>query len=666
MTPEQYLLGLCLLVVVVGSLGFTAWRVRRFALPGWSGAPARLAELVIGVATLILLGEVLGAGGAFARWPLVGVCVVLAGAALWIQPRRAELAPSPEAQAAAPLAVVLAAGTTGLVLVAWGTRVADAYRDGMGEYDTLWYHMPFAARFANDGWVTGLHNVGNPATSFFPASSELVHAVGLLLFDGDLLSPLVNLAWFGLALLAGWCIGRPAGVAPATATAVLVVLALPVMVDSQAGSAKNDVAGLALVLAAVAFAMTAPRTPSARLLAVLSLGLAVGIKVSFIAPALALAVALVVLQRRGERMRMVGLAAGGLVIGGGFWYVRNAVYIHNPFPWFDLGFLGLSLPSTPPPIDCGTTSLADYVTNGGVLRQDIYPFLSVAFGGRWPLILALAAAGVIGALVRPRRLQIVLAGVAVATAAAYVLTPATAGGEHARCFYYNTRVAAPALALGVVLIPLVLARAGSVARMAITAAIAAVVASSIPYPVPVAGYALAAAAAISAAFVAYRKPRFRTGVLAAGLAGSVVAVGVAGWLIQDDYVTGRYAAGKLPDRIGASYLALRDFEHRRIAVGGFFAHYPLYGIDSSNDVELPADLRAGIFRPVRNCREWQEALRRGHYDFVVTAPSDGGPEPAEARWTRFDPDAVQILHVGDNRVFRFDANLSSSAAPGCT
>ena len=46
---------------------------------------------------------------------------------------------------------------------------------------------------------------------FYPQVSELLHAGGILLFGNDFLSPLLNMAWLGLALFAGWCIGRPYG-----------------------------------------------------------------------------------------------------------------------------------------------------------------------------------------------------------------------------------------------------------------------------------------------------------------------------------------------------------------------------------------------------------------------------------------------------------------------
>ena len=82
-------------------------------------------------------------------------------------------------------------------------------------FDTLWYHGPFAARIADTGSVWGMHFTDPLYLNwFYPENSELLHAAGIVLFNRDIFSPLVNFGWLGVALLAAWCIGRPYGVAP--------------------------------------------------------------------------------------------------------------------------------------------------------------------------------------------------------------------------------------------------------------------------------------------------------------------------------------------------------------------------------------------------------------------------------------------------------------------
>ena len=63
------MLGAAALLVVLGSLAIAAVAVRRRVLPEWSGAPARLAETVTGLALLIGILELLGAVGLFVLGP---------------------------------------------------------------------------------------------------------------------------------------------------------------------------------------------------------------------------------------------------------------------------------------------------------------------------------------------------------------------------------------------------------------------------------------------------------------------------------------------------------------------------------------------------------------------------------------------------------------------
>ena len=245
MTAGEYLAGVALLVLVTGSLTVGAVSVRRRVLPGWSGAPARLAEITLALAGFVLASELLGTLGAFDALPLALTSLAL-GVAPWLWQRRASpvVARVPLAALRPPLpATGLAAFATALVLAPWLGNTRVALDGGMREQDTLWYHMPFAARFAQEGSVVHLHYVGDTSPSFLPATSELFHAAGIILFGTDFLSPLLSLAWVSLALLGAWCIGRPAGLGPATLTAAALAVSVPIILATQAGSAKNDVVG---------------------------------------------------------------------------------------------------------------------------------------------------------------------------------------------------------------------------------------------------------------------------------------------------------------------------------------------------------------------------------------------------------------------------------------
>ena len=258
---------------------------------------------------------------------------------------------------------------------------------------------------------------------------------------------------------------------------------------------------------------------------------------------------------------------GTILVTGGFWYLRNAVRAHNPFPWFELSIGSWTMlpSSTEVPPDCGTTSVADRLTDLDVVRDVFRPALASAFGPRWGLVLVVALAGAVLALWAERR-QRGLAVVALVSGAAYLVTPATAGGtiSTASCFDYNTRFATPALALGLVLFALV-SPDGAATRGSGP--------SASSYSSPRCHRSRRHGSRRGWSGASSAQPSSTSGVapsrrlVAVGAAAVVVAFAVSGWLVQDSYYEHRYAAGSLPEPIEASARALRDRDHLRIAVG---------------------------------------------------------------------------------------------------
>ena len=103
-------------------------------------------------------------------------------------------------------------GVVALVVAHWGLTTKHALDRGIFNFDSLWYHMPFAADMAQSHSVTGLHHTETVFTNwFYPQNSELLHAVGILLTGRDTLSLFLNFGWLAIAFLAAWCIGRPYG-----------------------------------------------------------------------------------------------------------------------------------------------------------------------------------------------------------------------------------------------------------------------------------------------------------------------------------------------------------------------------------------------------------------------------------------------------------------------
>ncbi len=140
-----------------------------------------------------------------------------------------------------------------IVAAQWAGPTLLALDRGIYGGDSLWYHMPLAAHIAQTGSVTSLLYTDPLYLNwFYPQVSELIHAGGILLYGNDFLSPLLNMAWLGLALFAGWCIGRPYGSGATSLAAVASVMAANLLVSRQPGNANNDVVAIALFLSAVA------------------------------------------------------------------------------------------------------------------------------------------------------------------------------------------------------------------------------------------------------------------------------------------------------------------------------------------------------------------------------------------------------------------------------
>jgi hypothetical protein len=87
LTAGAYLIGAVELAAMVGALAYAAWRVRATLLPGWSGAPGRLAEAILAIAAAIWLAEGLGTFGLFTEAAVLAGSLTLAVAATVVCPR---------------------------------------------------------------------------------------------------------------------------------------------------------------------------------------------------------------------------------------------------------------------------------------------------------------------------------------------------------------------------------------------------------------------------------------------------------------------------------------------------------------------------------------------------------------------------------------------------
>lgn len=676
MSTGHYLTAATLLTVLVACMAVTAATARRVLMPGLSGAPARTAEVVAGLAVVILLSEALGSVGEFKRLPLVVGSVVVAAIAILGFLR---FAPRAVFQAEGGHAVRsgIAASVVALVGVSFAVSrslqaALEELHGGMRSFDTLWYHMPFAAQFVQDASLTRLHFTGNGPTTFYPSNGELIHAIGIVLFGNDVLSPVINLGWLGLALMGGWCVGRPSGVAPATMTATALAAFLPVMGGAQAGTASNDIVALALLVGAVALLRNGGGSHVSLGWAAVAAGLAVGTKLNLWSSVLALGIVLIAATAKGGRLAASRRWTAGVVLGSGFWYARNLTTVGNPFPWFGAG---LGLPSTSAPVDCGRASVAHYLPHPGFVNAHLLPQLQGTMGASGLLVLGLAATGIVAGIL-PRRptMERGLAVVALVSGVAYLFTPATAGGHNADCFAFNTRFAVPAVALGLILLPLVVARSrlGSLIATPLFALTLLVTVG------PWRGFEPLLGALILAAGLCFIGLGWSRAVPRPALVGVLITiglvVGLAGWQEQRVYLRSRYTTPRFGEPIEAISFRLRQVRNARIAVVGFAENYPFYGTDLSNRVEYPVRRKGAKFVPYSSCRPWLLALSAGHYSYVITARQGNLDAPAAA-WTRRYPGADLVSAASETgrnepawrwQLYRLKPTVQVDAKAACT
>ena len=668
----RYALGAATLIVVVGGIAVAAVAIRRRTLPDWTRAPARLAEAVIGLALLIAILEVLGTVGLFELAPIVIACglAAVAGIRELVGTRVARRHPAdrPAWPTTATTAVAVLAGA--VVVAEWSALTIQSYDVGIRGFDSLWYHLPWAASFAQTGNVTGLRFTDvEYLTPFYPATAEMVHGLGIVLLGRDTLSPGLNLVWLALTLLAAYCIGRPRGVGAATTIGAALAMGTTMMDYSQAGAAANDVVAVFFLLAAVALLITDVESPAARVLAAIAAGLAVGTKLTVLAPVLALTVGVIVIAPRGRRAGTAGLWLGPLILAGGFWYARNLIAVGNPLPW--TSFAGI-LPTPAPPLQQHTGySVAHYLTNSHFWSAFAQRALAGGLGRWWWAVLAVAVVGPILCLA-PERLGRnyrhpegssqgvvrMLGCVALVSLAAYLITPETAAGPNGdpTGFAFNLRYLAPALTLSLAVAPLAPALAGPRARTATVAVLAIVLAGTVAeprlWPSAHAGGAILtglAALAVLGLLAAGRRSRAWLAIAIAVAA----AIVVAGYPLQRHYLRGRYAYQPNVSYLAPVWALFRTVHNSRVGVvgtfGGFFS-YPFYGLDISNRVQYVAQRGPhGSFTPITTCARWRAQVNSDHLKYLITTPARDpwhptvlSPSP-ETSWTATDAAATPVF-----------------------
>jgi len=677
-----YLLGTAWLLALLAFALLGATTLRKLLLPSWSGSPSWLATTILTTCLLLWVAELLGTFGLFKQAPyLLGMAVAGLGLRFGArvvaqggeyaasgeegfggssrradtQRRRTPDVPSleedssrrrvrrgvPPNPSTATAVVCLAIALLVVIDFASGTRLRLS--TGMTGFDTTWYHAPFAAGFLQSGDTFGLHFIAPQFLAwFYPANSEVLHAVGMLGLDRDILSPFLNLGWLAGCLLAAWCIGRPYGVAPLSLAAAAIVLHVGAFAD-QAGEARNDIVGAFFLLAAVAVLLNArplwPRTggwarrSGAPLVAGLAVGLAAGTKLNFLLPAAVLVAGLALLAPGGARLRALAVAGLPALAAGGYWYLRNLVHAGNPLPWItDLGPLRLPGPEQALGGRDGHSVLG-YATDWGVWSDWFLPGLRDGFGLLWPALLFAALLGLVLCVGRRAEPALRIAAMAgIAAAATWAIAPTSASGPEGspQGFESGLRYLVPALVLGLALLPSAPALRDRVRRLA--------------------------------SIGPHREWRPPARLLLPLGALMLVAAVIAGYAVQRRYLENRYAdPGFTAPGLNAAFKWGHDISGSRIATIST-RQYPFFGTDLSNQVSYVGRPRPhGGFVPIANCRTWIAALNAGDYDYVVTSKdrteAGKGNYPPSATWTS-GPNATLILAKHPTKVFRLHGNLN--------
>jgi hypothetical protein len=410
----------------------------------------------------------------------------------------------------------------------------------------------------------------------------------------------------------------------------------------------------------------------------LAAGLAAGTKLNFLLPAGILVVGLAALAPRGSRGRALLAATLGALAGGGYWYLRNLLHTGNPLPWIHhLGPIDLPAPAQA----LGgreAHSVLGYLTDGAVWSDWFLPGLHGGLWIVWPLLGAAALAGLVLAIPSlrcafspegtakeqrsregavesgaggtpeppPGQAVLGLAGlVGLAAALAWLVAPTSASGPEGvpRGFESGLRYLAPALVLGLALLPAVPLLRSRLASLGAGRGVRL-------HLVPDSG-------------TNRNHAPGRCWFAAAAAVALLLAVAI-GYPIQRHYLENRYAEPTFSaPGLDAAFAWARDVSGARIATTST-RQYPLFGTDLSNRVEFVGSERDnGGFEAPTTCRQWRRQLNAGDYDYVVTSRDrlEPGkpPYPETTRWTE-SPQAKPMLRKPPTVVFAITGRLDPS------
>jgi hypothetical protein len=713
----SYIAGCLSVIGIVAAVGLGGYWLRRWIVPEFSGALARLADVTIATALLVLSLEILGTLSILRIGWTVLVCIavgLLAALLGWrMAPRESRAISAPPVQT---IALLIAVAVASFTVAEWTFPSQLSLDQGMFGGDTTWYHMPFAARIAQEHSTVHLHFTDplRLVAWFYPQSSELIHGAAIVLFkSSDWLSPLINMAWIAVALLGAWCVGRPYKVGPATLVAAAIILDAGVMIETQPGEGRNDIMGLAFLIAFAAFLINghqrrAPAEGAVQdtperdaplldrgplVMAGIAGGLAISVKFTFLVPVVAIALGVIAFSGRGRKLTTTWVLGLSTLVVGAYWYLRAAIKTGgNPIPQIGFGPLHLPRPDQMPLDPRPRFAVSHYLTDPTIYRAWFFPQLDNAFGPLWPLILIVAVATTVFIAVRSRNriLQVIAVG-ALATALVYVFTPLTAAGQEGTPtgFFTNTRYLAPGLLLAMALVPIARPLRAPDRRawqtLLFLTAVYAITVLTTPrwYPGYIVGTVFITLALVWAPTVfglGRARGEVSRGAVAAVAAAILLLAVVLGRAQQVQYFDHHYTRTTLFLQDGGpqkAYEFARKQRDKRIGIAGsgeiFFGQYGFYGADLSNTVQyIGVPGPDGAYRLATSCRQFRRRVNAGPYDYLVLSQyTQDSPEapywyPIYA-WVKTDPALKLVVAEPDitpepDYVFKVNGKLDPA---GC-
>lgn len=715
MSATSYFLGIAQVLLLAGALGYAAICLRRHLLPGWNEEAGWLVSAVTGIGLLVVLSELLGLFGLFQGWALVLSSLLTALAAhLLLRPGNgSQSAPDPaedDGRTSGPPRPPVAKNGFWLALVAtavlvaqWAAFTSYSLDAGISNFDSVWYHLPFSADLVQTGSTLSFHRTETVFQNwFYPQNSELVHAVGMAVTDRDLISVLLNMGWLALALLAAWCIGRPYARPHLTLIAASILLATHTLVVREPGTAKNDIVAIALVLSAIGILINRAAEPSdakgrlgpgwAMAAAGLAIGLAAGTKATALAPAAMITFAVLFSVHHGTRLRSAAVWFSAAFIGGGFWFLRNLFAAGNPIPQVK-GIGPIDLPG-PERLQEGRPDFTvfHYIGDSAIWSEYFIPGLEEGFGILWPVLLLVPILGVPALIwTAPGRLTRALGFAALVAIAAYLFTPLSAAGTEGSpdAFAINLRFLVPALAMALVLVPLLSwfrnprpqLTFGLLLLMLffVTGSSDAIWSESGRYF----GTAFALAFVVAPALVWHYRERLpvlgsREPLLAWFAGAGVLAALLLSWPVASSYFDNRYDDFEAEAGLAEPYRWANGTKDAEIGLAGStagFRQFGFFGEDLSNRVVyIGREVPAGGFDVIRTCPEFRQAVNDAELDFLVTSPFlnfVGDREPVfspERTWVAGEAALSLVVGPGPVEVWRVDGRLDPAAcdasAPG--